>query len=403
MKKFRRPKRILIALWMGSISGREILSGIFSFAKSRTDWQTILLQLPNGFSPELIAQIQRDGVDGIIACDLTNPSLRHIVDETDAPLVTIGWKMDFTRASGGLCATVECDNYAVGVLGAKHFLAQGNFNSFGFLYADTRADENAADPSRHSANENLTDLRVAGFCDTVRHMGKPCLPFVSNRSPDAEIDHDKLHRYLRSLPKPAAIMCYYDPMAIQVLNCCRAHGMDVPRQVSVLGVDNDALLCESATPPLSSIQPDHERAGVLAAKELHALMTRRRPSRCIINCPVLKIVERESTSPLSPAAHLIARALEFIAANAARNISVADVVAHLGISRRLADLRFREIEHRTIRQAIEDRRLEIAVKKINGTNWPLTRIAAASGYASLQTFTAAFRRKFKVPPRQFRH
>lgn len=62
----------------------------------------------------------------------------------------------------------------------------------------------------------------------------------------------------------------------------------------------------------------------------------------VINCPVLEIVERESTSPLSPAAHLIVLAQDFIAANVTQNISVVDVIVHLGVSRRLTDLCFRE-------------------------------------------------------------
>ena len=35
----------------------------------------------------------------------------------------------------------------------------------------------------------------------------------------------------------------------------------IPQQIAVLGVDNGEPLDESYEPPLSSILPDHERAG----------------------------------------------------------------------------------------------------------------------------------------------
>ncbi|MBO7683769.1 MAG: substrate-binding domain-containing protein, partial [Kiritimatiellae bacterium] len=38
--------------------------------------------------------------------------------------------------------------------------------------------------------------------------------------------------------------------------------------MAVLGVDNDALICENARPRLSSVQPDFEEEGRLAAETL---------------------------------------------------------------------------------------------------------------------------------------
>ena len=54
----------------------------------------------------------------------------------------------------------------------------------------------------------------------------------------------------------------------QVLDACLTAGIDVPREISVLAVDNDELICEATSPPLSSIQLDTERMGFEAAKLL---------------------------------------------------------------------------------------------------------------------------------------
>ena len=105
---------------------------------------------------------------------------------------------------------------------------------------------------------------------------------------------------------------------------------------------------------------------------------------------------------MAPSANLVRRALDFIRKNAENGIDVSDVVTHLGVSRRLADLRFNELEHRTIRQAIEERRMEIAVQRLRNTDWPVGRVSASCGYADIRVFDAAFRRRFKTSPRQFR-
>lgn len=76
--------------------------------------------------------------------------------------------------------------------------------------------------------------------------------------------------------------------------------------------------------------------------------------------------------------------------------------AHLNVSRRLADLRFREIENTSIRQAIEDRRMNIAEKAMSETNRPIRQVARESGYKNIKTFEAAFHRRYGTTPGAFR-
>ena len=38
-------------------------------------------------------------------------------------------------------------------------------------------------------------------------------------------------------------------------------GWPVPDEIAVLGVDNDEVLCELSTPPLSSVQPNADGQG----------------------------------------------------------------------------------------------------------------------------------------------
>lgn len=110
--------------------------------------------------------------------------------------------------------------------------------------------------------------------------------------------------------------------------------------------------------------------------------------------PVGEVVERESTAPTPPAAHLVARALAYIHTHAAECISVSDVVRHLGISRRLADRRFGAATGTSLRRAIEDRRLALVKERLASTHLPINKISRLCGYANIQRLKYVFKTRF---------
>ena len=80
--------------------------------------------------------------------------------------------------------------------------------------------------------------------------------------------------------------------------------------------------------------------------------------------PAKDVFSGESTARSVSATHLVNIALEFIAANCERSIAPADVAAHLGCSRRLAELRFSQVCGTTIHAAIGDARLGEVLRRI---------------------------------------
>ena len=116
----------------------------------------------------------------------------------------------------------------------------------------------------------------------------------------------------------------------------------------------------------------------------------------------LEVITRFLPAALTPAGHLVREAKTFIDRHLSKGIGVADVVAHLKVSRRLADLRFREIEDRTIAGTIEARRLENAERLLRDTQLSIRRIASECGYSSANTFGIAFRRRYGLSPQKWR-
>jgi len=58
--------------------------------------------------------------------------------------------------------------------------------------------------------------------------------------------------WLRKQPCPLGLFACNDVRAQQVLNACASSNIAVPEEIAVIGVDNDEVLCELSTPPLTT-------------------------------------------------------------------------------------------------------------------------------------------------------
>ena len=117
---------------------------------------------------------------------------------------------------------------------------------------------------------------------------------------------------------------------------------------------------------------------------------------------VKNVVERETTRPVTASAHIVGKALAYIHANATKGIVVADVVQHLGCSRRLADLRFKENTGTTILKAITARRLAVLKRLLCETDTPIHQAAKRSGFTCLKRLERLFRSEEGLSMREWR-
>ena len=198
-------------------------------------------------------------------------------------------------------------------------------------------------------------------------------------------------------------MAATDYIAMQVLEACRAAKISIPEQIAIVGVDNDELLCNATRPTLSSIQPDHEGLGYFGAQILDCMMSGRKLQKNIpshVKC--LKVIMRDSTRIVPPAGYMVREALAFIRANAARGISVNDIVNHIGVSRRLLYLRFKQMTGKAIHETILETRLENVKRKLTQTTEPLSQIAAECGIGSANRLSHLFHERFGIYPSRLR-
>lgn len=68
-------------------------------------------------------------------------------------------------------------------------------------------------------------------------------------------------------PLPDGLLAVNDSMAFGAMRALREHGLDVPRDVAIIGYD-DIYAAQHTTPPLSTVRVSKELMGVMAARRL---------------------------------------------------------------------------------------------------------------------------------------
>ena len=375
---------------MTGASGRDLMTGAFRYARAGRHWNIRLLQMPDALTRETVEQFERDHVDGIIASELGIAGAPELLARSKIPLVVVGPREKAIEKRTCNIAFIRNDEREIGRAAAKHFLGLGRFRSFGFV------------PTH--GEYFWSSEREIGFREHLEAHGCTCRHFDSAAPHGSAADQAALENWVRRLPKPSAILSAWDLRATQVLDALNNLGIAVPDEVAVLGVDNDELLCDFTDPPLSSVLPDHEHAGYRAAEELQRLMSGRKSKDGpkTVFCHLKGIVERESTKAMAPAAYLVDKALAFIDRHATSGIGVRDVVAHLGCSRRLADMRFSQFQHKTILETITERRLNEVLRQLKGSHQPILTISRQCGFPNANHLKKLFRARFGMSMRDWR-
>ena len=388
-----KQKRVAIALDLAKPDGRRKLAGLMRYrALRQVDWDLRIKRGPDEFLEEDVEALPLWDIDGIIysipARGEDAVRAREALFRLRIPLVVIDPdEHGPTWSRRPATAVVGMDARAVAEAAASHFLSRGVFHSFGYVASRIQPGWGP------SCGQEFTAALAAKGQRCARYE-----PFVTNRD-----DFQKLRDWLRAQPKPLALLVPSDTRACTVYSACQAEGLSIPEEVSVLSVDDDELLCQNISPTLSSIRPDHEKAGYMAGGLLTMLMRNaavKRPHSLVY--PIHSLSNRASTRPTVLGGDLVQNALAFIRANACKGISPENVVRYLNVSRSLAELRFRELQGETIRHAIETARLDAVRQMLASTDRTIKEIAADCSYADEFYMMRVFKRRFGMTLGEYR-
>ena len=230
------------------------------------------------------------------------------------------------------------------------------------------------------------------FARAVLQTGRSLFSFDGGGTGDFAAFCARLSDWLSKLPLPCGLLAANDATADVVLRALRLLRIKVPEEVAVVGIDNDPLICENTTPTLTSVAPDFEKSGYLAAEILDSMMHGRGNQPRLATFGAMHVIHRGSTRMLKRRDDSIKKALEFIRSRAGDSILPRDVARIIGGSRRQAEYRFREFTGKSIGEELLSVRIEMAKKLLSDPRVPIGMVAQSSGYGN----DASFRRVFKA-------
>jgi len=370
---------------------RLIIGGIAQYARERGHWSLYVEEDPLQKLPDLA----RWHGQGIIA-NFDDRRVARAIRGLSIPIVGVGGGYGWHDPASGI-PYIYTDNAAIGRLGAEHLLACG-FEQLAFCgLPRTRVNGWVAE-------------RAAAFAAACREAGRACDVFVG-RHTTARRWRDlqrQLCEWLARLPKPVGIMACNDVRARHVLEACRSLGLVVPRDVAVLGVDNDEVMCELTDPPLSSVDQSARRIGYEAAAVLDRMIHRRAsagtgagpPRQTVI--PPIGVVARASTDTMATADETVQLVLERLRTYPWERPDVAALAAEACVCRSTLEQRFREVVGRSIHEAFVRQRAAAVRRLVVETDLPLKAIAARTGFCSVQYMTTFLHRHTGLTPARLR-
>lgn len=380
---------IAIAATLSYSACRQRLAGIFAHLETAHRWNLHVLREQKEIAAFFANEDELPPLDGVIYLGLYDEATFQTLASLKCPVVVMeNEATEQELAKGGLAVLRnDADKIAKSALDA--FAGFGRYRTYAFV--------GTKEP------QGWSERRETAFRKAVASAGLGVMASYASSGADMRRDRTLLVEFLKSLDYPAAILAANDTRAMAVIEAAKTAGISVPGKVSVLGIDNDPYVCDSVSPGISSIEPDFPGEGKAAAALLDRMLRSRTQGKTRhVFSGVSRVVLRESTPHLPPAENVVSRAKEFIAKHATEGISPADVAAHLGISRTLLDLRFRETQKTTVGRLITDTKLAEVERKLRLTSLSIGVLHDHCGFSNANALKNLFKARYGMSMREWR-
>lgn len=361
---------------------RDWMSGALRFAAQTPAWDVRVLDVGSSrFSEDAARALDGWNPDAILY--MNGKACKRIVDTFRLKGCLLAGIDD--REPGVLKPSVHviADNAAISRFAAD-FLIERGYRNLAYFGTD-KAYEQTYSREREAAFRKTADRAGRTYSSLLPPVGggwSDLLHEVSN--------------WVAGLSKPCGIMAYCDESARFLLDACRFARVKVPEQVAIIGVDDDSNFCETSNPPITSVLPEFEKAGFLAASLLNSAFRRKAKSHPTRKYGVQRLIERSSTIDVRGGGRLVNAINEMIREKNGAHLSIAEMARSLNASPRLIQLRYKEITGRTIRETVKLSRLEKVCDLLTQTDLPISEICASCGFATITNAQILFKRQYGV-------
>ncbi len=276
-QKLRQERTNTIAVSMDFHSHRQnhisdpfmydLLAGVSEALGDRD--QDVLLCAPAHNDADAFLQIlSAGGADG---CNILGQGHRESMMKefaaTGAPMVVWG----AAEENAGYCV-VGSDNFLGGQLAGRHFLENDRRH---FLFVGDSSFREIR--QRRGGLESVIDEAVNNI--TVDEIELHSFSYDSA--------YDAAEHYLQMTERPPdAVFAFSDTCAMAMISALRDAGIDVPRDVSVVGY-NDIPSARYFSPPITTIRQDTHKAGRLLAAKLMRILDGDKPKSAAIKTELI--------------------------------------------------------------------------------------------------------------------
>lgn len=375
---------VRIPSWLGY--GREMYQGIASYVtENNLRWQ---IQTEVDSDGELMPHLLDDSWhgDGAIFFRYTDEEI-EVLKAKNCPVVSTSRVSEHPWVS-----KVHADNVQIGRLAAEHLISTGAPNLACWI-----------DPERAYCHE-----RLKGFMEVAKKYHRDvqvleCIASVYPADRKWSIIREEMRQQLQQLARPTALLARDDIAAAGLIKMALELGIQVPNELTVLGVGNDPVLSWITMPAMSSVAIPAKEIGWHAARVLHQRMEAGRMNEEVVNVPVHDVIKRDSTRVIHTSDELVARACHFIRlADPERPASVKDVCHELNVSATTLLKRFQAVLHCSPKQFIDRSRFEESCRVLRANHAPIKTVAYSLGFKSPEEFDRFFKRHAGLTPSAYR-
>jgi LacI family transcriptional regulator len=381
-----KSKRVLLLMDPDRGWTRDLLIGISKYCRLHNPWGVYRLS-QFYWRPEHkrhkneIKNFMKWKPDGIITREMD-----HVEDLIQIGVPVIG--SDSPQNPPNI-PIMTSDYGRTGELAAEYFLKKG-YKDFAFCgYSDVA----------------WSTKRLEGFQQTLRSKGFEVKVYMKSITSLKQLwtgEIERLAKWLKTLPKSTGVMTCSDERSLHVLEACKSSSILVPEEIAILGVDNDELLCDLASPSLSSIAFDTESIGYETAQILDKMMNGKKVSNVNIVARPIRVIDRRSTDICAIQDPQLVSALAYIREHKFKLLRVSDVVGSTNISRRNLELKFKKWLNRSILDELKMNHVDLMAELLIETNYSISKIASMLGHPNTDNICRYFKSQKKISPDQYR-
>lgn len=376
--------KILLLIDYSSEFSRKLLRGLVQYSQDYGPW--IFYRLPSYYKilhgkQGVIEWVKDKKPDAIIA--QWDHEGSNLLKNLEIPVILQNY-----RKRSDYFSNLTGDYIGTGRMAARYFIDK-KFKNFAFY-----------------GNKGVvwSRERAEGFMQEVQHAGGNYFYFESEGLSENEWSnsHTNLDDWLISLPKPIALLACDDRFALEVSEICKINDIHIPDEISLLGVDNDELICNLSDPPISSILLEVEKGGYKAGRLIHQQIKERKNIPFNIVIDPVRIEERKSTDKYNIENKHILKIVRYIEENLNSDLPIETLTELVPLSRRNLEVKFKKELGTSIYQFILKYRIEYFANLLANTDRSLFDIALECGFNDSKNISRVFKKMKGLSPAEYR-